>query len=73
MGTDPDNPEDLGGEIEICMEGEPLVFDTTSAIFIPRGMKHDPLTWRRVTRPHLEMTIMLGTGDFAKANPGFGT
>jgi hypothetical protein len=73
MGTDPEHPEDLGGEIEIYMEDQPLVFDTTSAIYIPRGVKHDPLTWRKFTRPHLEMTIMLGTGDFGAAAPGVGS
>jgi hypothetical protein len=70
IGGDPDNPEDLGGEIEIYVGGQPLVFDTTTALFLPKGVKHGPLTWKRVSKPHIEMTIMLGTGDFAEANPG---
>ncbi len=70
IGGDSDNPEDLGGEIEYCFNGKPLVFDTTTALFIPKGMKHGPLTWSRVTRPHLEMAIILGCGNFAQASPG---
>jgi hypothetical protein len=70
IGGDPQNPEALGGEMEIAVEGQPLVFDTTTALFLPKGTKHGPLIWHKVTHPHLEMTIMLGTGEFARANPG---
>ena len=70
IGSDPDKPEELGGEMEISVGGQPLVFDTTTALFVPGGVKHGPLTWHKVTRPHLEMTIMLGAGDLTKATPG---
>jgi hypothetical protein len=70
IGSNPDDPEDLGGEIEIGCGGQTLTFDKTSALFLPRGTKHGPLVWKKVTRPHLEMTIMLGCGDFARAMPG---
>jgi hypothetical protein len=70
IGSDPNNPQDLGGEIEYCYDGQPLVFDTTTALFIPKGVKHGPLTWKKVTRPHIEMAIILGCGDFASAAPG---
>jgi hypothetical protein len=70
IGSDYQNPESLGGEMEIRVEGQPLVFDRTTALFIPKGTKHGPLIWHKVTRPHLEMTVMLGCGDFAKAMPG---
>ena len=70
IGSDPENPEALGGEMTIEVEGQPLTFDRTTALFLPKGTKHGPLTWKKVTRPHIEMTIMLGCGDFAKAMPG---
>lgn len=70
IGTDPNNPEDLGAEIEFVVDGQPLVFDTTSALFIPAGVKHGPVTWRRVTRPHLQMAMVLGAGTMAEADPG---
>ncbi len=62
-GGDPDNPEDLGGEIEFCVEGEPFTFNTTTGIFMPGGTRHGPLTWKKFTRPHIQMAFMLGTGS----------
>jgi hypothetical protein len=70
MGTDPDNPEDLGGEIEIGMDDETVTINKTSAIYVPKGMKHGPLVWKRFERPHLELTIMIGAGTLAEADPG---
>ncbi len=60
VGSDEDNFEDLGGEIEYCIEGQPLVFDTTAALFIPKGTVHGPVTWKRFLRPHLEISLILG-------------
>lgn len=70
VGTDPQNPEDLGAEIEFLLDGKPLLINKTSTVFVPKGMKHGPLTWKSFTRPHLEMTIMLGAGSLAEADPG---
>jgi hypothetical protein len=69
IGNDPYNSEDLGGEIEFCVEGQPLTFNKSSAIFLPAGTKHGPLTWKKFTRPHLEMAIMIGTGDYKEGWP----
>lgn len=69
IGSDPDDPEDLGGEIEYVMEGEPLVFNKTSALFVPAGVKHGPLTWKKFSRPHMEMAIMIGTGSYKEGWP----
>ncbi len=65
VGGDPNNPEDLGGEVEICVDGQPLTFSTTSALFIPREVKHGPLTQKKVDKPHMEMVIILGGGTYA--------
>jgi len=70
IGTDPNNPEDLGGEIEIGMDGETVTVNSTSAIYVPKGVKHGPLVWKKFERPHLELTIMLGAGTLAEADPG---
>jgi len=64
FGSDPDHPEDLGGEIEYCVNAQPLTFSTTSGLFIPKGVKHGPLTWNKYFRPHLEMTLIMGDGTF---------
>jgi hypothetical protein len=70
IGTDPANPEDLGGVIEIGMDGQPVTIDSTSAIYIPKGVKHGPLVWKKFTKPHLELTIMIGASTLGEADPG---
>jgi hypothetical protein len=70
IGTDPKNPEDLGGEIEIGMDGQPVTINSTSAIYVPKGVKHGPLVWKKFTKPHLELTIMIGASTLAEADPG---
>lgn len=70
LGIDPENREDLGAEVEIMMDGQPVTIDKTSALFVPRGVKHGPLTWKRFDRPHIEMTIMLGASTLDEADPG---
>ncbi len=62
LGGDPENPEDLGGEVEFCVGGQPLTFDTTSALYIPRGLKHGPLRLKEYRKPHLVIAIMCGVG-----------
>jgi hypothetical protein len=67
IGNDYKNPEDLGAEIDFQLEGESHPLTTTSAVYIPKGTKHGPLIWKRVSRPHIEMAMMIGTGDVNKA------
>jgi hypothetical protein len=69
LGGDPGNPEDLGGEIEYYVGGQPLTFDTTTAVYITKGIKHGPLTWKRLDMPHLLMPIIIGAGTIAEAAP----
>ncbi|MFC1838318.1 hypothetical protein ACFL1N_01960 [Thermodesulfobacteriota bacterium] len=69
VGNDPENPEILGAEIEFCIDDQPLTFDTTTAIYAPRSLKHGPLTWKKFERPHLLMPIVIGTGSLAEAAP----
>ena len=70
IGSDPDNPEVLGGEIEAYMGGEKQVTDRTSGVFIPRNVEHGPVKWMKFERPHIQMSIVVGTGDMKEALPG---
>ena len=70
IGSDPQRPEYLGAEVESYLGGEKLVTDTTGATFMPKGVEHGHVTWKKFERPHIMMSIMLGTGDFDVANPG---
>lgn len=69
IGSDHKNPEDLGGEIEFVVGGETLKINKTSVLYVPKGVIHGPLTWKSVTRPHLQMTIIMGAGTLAEAAP----
>jgi hypothetical protein len=63
IGGDPASPEELGGEIEFYVGGQPLRFDTSSALFIPRGLLHGPLACLKYEKPHIVMAIMAGIGS----------
>jgi len=71
IGSDHKDPENLGGEIELYVVGQPLTFSTTSALFIPKGMRHGPLTWKKVAKPHMEISILLGGGSYVQSKPVF--
>lgn len=69
IGSDPENPEYLGGTIEFVVGGEKIIIDKTSALFIPKGVEHGPLTWKSVEKPHLQMVVMPGAGTLKDSNP----
>jgi hypothetical protein len=69
IGMDPQNPEYLGGKVEFVVGDEKIVIDKTSALFIPKGVKHGPLTWKSVEKPHLQMVFMPGAGTLKESNP----
>jgi hypothetical protein len=60
FGSDPANPHDLGGEVEIWLEDEKHVIDRTAMIFVPAGMVHCPLVINRVDRPIFHFTTVTG-------------
>jgi len=55
---DPDNPYDLGGEIEFWMEGEKFMLTKSCIIYVPANMNHCPLILRRIDRPVFHFTIV---------------
>ncbi len=65
FGNNPEDPYDLGGEIEIWLEDEKHILTRTSLIFVPAGMKHCPLILRRVDRPIFHFTTVPG-GQYIK-------
>ncbi len=69
-GTDHEHPEELGAEIEFHLGDQPLKVDKTAIIFVPKGVSHGPLIWKKYSAPHLEMAIVPGAGSLAEADPG---
>jgi hypothetical protein len=51
FGTDPADPHNLYGEIELWLGDEKHILTKSCLIFVPAGLKHCPLIIRRVDRP----------------------
>ncbi len=50
-GTNRNYPRELGGEIELWLGGEKHIITKTCLIFIPKGVEHCPIYFRRVDTP----------------------
>ncbi|MFC1946363.1 hypothetical protein ACFLXY_00430 [Chloroflexota bacterium] len=70
-GGDYRTPQDLGADIEYYIGGQPITFNTTTGIFIPKGTRHGPVTWKNFRFPHLQMTLTLGMGDGKDVSPEY--
>ncbi len=57
-GSDPANPNELNGEIELWIGGERHVITKSCLIFVPKGVKHCPLKILRVDKPIFFFTTM---------------
>ena len=51
FGSNPEDPHNLYGEVELWLEDEKHILTESCLVFIPKGMKHCPLIIRRVDRP----------------------
>jgi len=60
FGSNPDDPYDLGAEISVTIDGEEHILTRSSLIFCPAGMKHMPLSIRRVDRPIFHFSVVVG-------------
>ncbi len=59
LGSNPDDPYDLGAEIEIGINGELHRLTRSSIIFMPAGVKHLPLSIISLQRPVLHFSISM--------------
>ena len=59
FGTDPENPYDLGGEIEFTIDGEAHLLDKNTMIYLPAGISHNPVRITRVDRPIFHFSIII--------------
>jgi hypothetical protein len=58
FGTNSEQPEDLGGVVEIYLENELQVITKSAYVFVPAGLVHCPLYLRRVDRPIFHFTVV---------------
>lgn len=59
IGSNPEDPYDLGGVIEVGINGELHRLTKSSIIFMPAGMKHLPLSIISLERPILHFSISM--------------
>lgn len=61
FSSDPNNPYDLGGEIEFSVGGEAHLLTKTTMIFVPAHVKHNPMRILRVDRPIFHFSVITKT------------
>ena len=66
LGSNPDDKYDLGGVIEIGINGEIHRLTKSSIIFMPAGMKHLPLAILELERPILHFSISMNPTYYCK-------
>lgn len=59
FGSDPNDPYDLGGELEVTIDGETTRITNTCMIFIPGDVPHMPLSIKRVDRPIFHFSVLM--------------
>ena len=59
IGGDPTDIREFGAEVELFLgeEGEKYIIDTTTIVYIPKGLVHCPLTFKTVNKPIMFMNI----------------
>jgi len=59
IGTNPDDPLELGGEVEMYMgpELEKHIITTSTLIYIPANFVHCPWIIKKVERPFIMVTV----------------
>ncbi len=56
LGSDPEHPEELNGEVHIWVDGEELVTTKSFLLCVPKGMHHCPMLITRMDRPMIHFT-----------------
>lgn len=64
FGTNPEDPHDLCGELEVWLDDEKHIVTKSCLIFIPKGLKHGPIKLNRIDRPIFHFAIITGKKYF---------
>ncbi|MBN1832319.1 MAG: hypothetical protein JW896_09435 [Deltaproteobacteria bacterium] len=57
IGSNPDDPSELGGEIDFIVDGEKMTITKTCFIHIPAGVKHGGLCFRKIDKPIFQIAM----------------
>jgi hypothetical protein len=67
LGTDPENPGELGGEVEFWLgewdDIDKVVVNPPSSVYVPAGLAMFPMIWRNVNRPII-MCVLASTAIY---------
>ena len=68
IGGDPENIDDLGAEISICLgdEEEEHIITSATVVSIPPGLKHCPLKVKKITKPFVFLEVST-TGEYKQS------
>jgi hypothetical protein len=51
IGSNPDNPKDLYGEVEFFLGGEKHIINQSTVVFLPARIEHGPIRMVKIERP----------------------
>ena len=57
IGTNREDPRDLGGELEFWLNGEKYLITKSSLVWVPPNLKHCPIQFNRIDRPYILFTL----------------
>ena len=65
FGSNPENPDELCGEMMFQVEDEEVTFTKSCLVYIPRGVRHSPMFINKIDRPILHFSGGNG-GDYKR-------
>ena len=65
IGGHPDDPQDIGGEITIWLDGHKETITRNALIFVPAGVVHGPILFNKIGRRVFFITIAM-TGKYKR-------
>ena len=68
LGSNPLDLYDFDAEVEFYLGGEKHIIDATSIVFVPAGVSHCPLNFKRLGKPIMFMEVML-TSEYKRKEP----
>jgi hypothetical protein len=64
FGGNPDDPNNLNAEAEVHIGGEVHTVTKSCLIFLPKGVPHGPIVFKRIDRPIFHFAAGTGTNYF---------
>jgi quercetin dioxygenase-like cupin family protein len=72
LGTrGPQDPDSLGGEIELWLGGEKYMLTRSCLIYVPKGLKHCPIRFTRIGTPILFFSGAFQLGEYKRTPTEF--